>query len=58
MTGSDCVIVMVAHDEYGSVDLAQLRAWVATPVLIDGRNVFDKERARDLGFIYRGVGNR
>lgn len=58
VTDSDCVILMVAHDEYRTVDLAELRAWMATPVLIDGRSVFDKKRARDLGFIYRGVGNR
>ena len=54
---SDCVIVMVAHDEYRSLNLAELREWVATPVLIDGRNVFDKKRAQDLGFVYAGVGN-
>jgi len=58
VVGSDCVIVMVAHDEYRALDLADLREWVATPVLIDGRNVFDKVRARELGFIYKGVGNR
>jgi len=57
VVGSDCVIVMVAHDEYRALDLADLREWVATPVLIDGRNVFDKERARELGFIHKGVGN-
>jgi len=58
VVGSDCVIVMVAHDEYRALDLADLREWVATPVLIDGRNVFDNVRARELGFIYKGVGNR
>lgn len=58
VVGSDCVIVMVAHDEYRALDLADLREWVATPVLIDGRKVFDKVRARELGFIYKGVGNR
>ena len=57
VVGSDCVIVMVAHDEYRALDLADLREWVATPVLIDGRKVFDKVRARELGFIYKGVGN-
>jgi UDP-N-acetyl-D-mannosaminuronic acid dehydrogenase len=56
--GSDCVIVMVAHDEYRAIDLVDLREWVSTPVLIDGRNVFDRGRAREVGFIYRGVGNR
>ncbi len=57
VVGSDCVIVMIAHDEYRAIDLADLREWVATPVLIDGRNVFDKARAQELGFIYRAVGN-
>jgi len=58
LTGSDCVVIMVAHDEYRNVDLTDLRAWVATPVLIDGRNIFDKATARELGFVYKGVGNR
>ncbi len=57
IVGSDCVILMVAHDEYRAIDLADLKEWLATPVLIDGRDVFDRETARDLGFIYRGVGN-
>ena len=58
VSGSDCVILMVAHDEYRDLDLADLRAWVSTPVLIDGRNLWQKTRAEDLGFIYAGVGNR
>jgi len=56
--GSDCVILMVAHDEYRALDLADLLEWMATPVLIDGRNVWSKSRARELGFVYAGVGNR
>lgn len=56
--GSDCLILMVAHEEYRALDLADLREWVATPVLIDGRNVWSKSRARELGFLYAGVGNR
>ena len=58
VTGSDCVILMVAHDEYRGLDLEDLRAWVSTPVLIDGRNLYEKTRAEELGFIYAGVGNR
>lgn len=58
VAGSDCVILTVAHDEYRALDLADLREWMATPVLIDGRNVWSKSRARELGFLYAGVGNR
>jgi len=49
---------MVAHDEYRRLNLRDLKEWVSTPVLIDGRNVWDRTRARDLGFSYAGVGNR
>jgi UDP-N-acetyl-D-mannosaminuronate dehydrogenase len=58
VSSSDCVILMVDHDEYRALDLADLRAWVSTPILIDGRNVWGKTRTEDLGFIYAGVGNR
>jgi UDPglucose 6-dehydrogenase len=27
-----------------------------TPILFDGRNVYDPEELRSLGFIYRGIG--
>jgi len=27
------------------------------PLIIDGRNIFDKEDARKNGFVYKGVGN-
>jgi UDP-N-acetyl-D-mannosaminuronic acid dehydrogenase len=57
LAGSDCVIVMVAHDDYRAIDLQDLRRWVTTRVLVDGRNVFDRERAQELGFVYKGVGN-
>jgi UDP-N-acetyl-D-mannosaminuronic acid dehydrogenase len=58
LSGADCAILMVAHDLYRDLDLSDLKAWLATPVLIDGRNLFDKEQARGLGFFYAGVGNR
>ncbi len=57
ISGADAVVVMVAHDQYRALPLADLRDWTATPVLVDGRHVFDKEKARQSGLVYRGVGN-
>jgi UDP-N-acetyl-D-mannosaminuronic acid dehydrogenase len=57
VSDSDCLILMVAHKEYRDLDLADLKALMATPILIDGRNLFDKRKARELGFLYAGVGN-
>jgi len=54
--GADAVVLMVAHEEYRAIDLAELRALLRTPVLVDGRGIFDPEVARRAGLIYRGVG--
>jgi UDP-N-acetyl-D-mannosaminuronic acid dehydrogenase len=57
VAGSDCVVVMAAHDQYPELDLEGLKTQLRLPVLIDGRNIFNKEKARVAGFIYKGVGN-
>ena len=55
--GSDCVVVMAAHDQYRELDLESLKTQLRMPVLIDGRNVFGMKKAQEAGFIYKGVGN-
>jgi len=57
VTGSDCVVVMAAHDPYRELDLENLKTWLRMPVLVDGRNVFSMRKAREAGFIYKGIGN-
>ena len=48
----DAVIVVNGHDEFKSIDLAALRSRMRTPVLVDVRNFFDADRARDAGLRY------
>jgi len=50
--GCAAVVVMVAHSEYKTLDLAALKAALRAPVLVDGRRVFPQA----VGWIYRGVG--
>lgn len=57
LRAADAVVLMTAHDQYKNLKLIKLKKLMRTTVLIDGRNVFDKEKARSLGFIYKGVGN-
>jgi hypothetical protein len=37
------------------LDLGALKDALRTPVVVDGRRVFDAEEARGAGFVYRGV---
>ncbi|MCS7048514.1 MAG: UDP-glucose/GDP-mannose dehydrogenase family protein [Verrucomicrobiae bacterium] len=54
--GADALVLCTEWDEFRQLDLERLRAVMAHPIVFDGRNVFDKERMKQLGFIYRGVG--
>jgi UDP-N-acetyl-D-mannosaminuronic acid dehydrogenase len=54
--GCDVAVIMVRHDEYLNLDLADLKSKLSTPILVDGRRTFDPERVREAGFDYSGVG--
>jgi UDPglucose 6-dehydrogenase len=54
--GADAVIVCTEWNEYKQLDLARVRAAMRTPLLVDGRNVYDPARMRALGFTYRAIG--
>lgn len=54
--GCDAVVVMVRHDAYLGLDLAALKSRLSSPILVDGRRVFDADKARTLGFDYSAVG--
>jgi len=54
--GADGVVVVTEWNEFRQLDLRRLQRSMRNPVLVDGRNIYDPERMRSLGFTYRGVG--
>ena len=55
-TGSDCLVLVTKHKEYYSLDYKKIKSVMRTPVVVDGRNVFDSEVMERQGFEYRAVG--
>ncbi len=55
-TDSDLVIIMTEWNEFRQIDLARIKEIMKKPVLLDGRNIYDPEKMRNLGFIYQGIG--
>jgi UDP-N-acetyl-D-mannosaminuronic acid dehydrogenase len=53
---SDAVVVMVAHSYYKTLNLDTFKQALRTPILIDGRRVFDAQCAAQVGLDYRAVG--
>ncbi|HVA26076.1 MAG TPA: UDP-glucose/GDP-mannose dehydrogenase family protein [Chloroflexota bacterium] len=55
---ADAVILVTEWNEFKQLDLLRLKGLMKSPVVIDGRNIYEPEIMEDLGFIYRGVGRR
>ncbi len=55
-TGADAVILATKWNEFKGLDLARVRAVMTTPILFDGRNLYEPADLAHLGFTYRGVG--
>jgi UDPglucose 6-dehydrogenase len=54
----DCHALVLVTDwqEFLEVDYAKIIHLVANPLFIDGRNFLDKQKMKDLGFKYVGIG--
>jgi UDPglucose 6-dehydrogenase len=53
---ADALLLITPWNEFKQADLARVRELLRTPVLLDGRNMYEPSEARELGFIYAGVG--
>ena len=53
---SDAVMVVTDWNEFKQLDLSRLKDAMRSPVVVDGRNIYDGNTMRELGFIYRGTG--
>jgi UDPglucose 6-dehydrogenase len=53
---ADCLAVCTEWSQFATADLARLRATMASPVVVDGRNVFDPATMAEAGFTYASVG--
>jgi len=53
---ADVLLLLTAWNEFKRLDMGHVRDVMRRPVLLDGRNVYDPEEMRELGFEYAGVG--
>jgi UDPglucose 6-dehydrogenase len=54
--GADALEIITEWLVYRNPDMDRLKALLRRPLLVDGRNLFDPERMRALGFEYEGIG--
>jgi len=52
----DAIIVVTEWKEFRLPSWKTLRKIVKTPVVLDGRNIYDKQELEEFGFTYHGIG--
>jgi UDPglucose 6-dehydrogenase len=54
--GADAIVLITEWNEFRQLDMARVKQLMRRPVIVDGRNIYDPEAMRALGFTYRGIG--
>ena len=56
MKGADALIIMTEWNQFRNLDLVKVKHLLKSAVLFDLRNIYDREQAESLGFLYFCVG--
>lgn len=52
----DVLVILTEWNEFKQLDVEKLKSLMKTPKVVDGRNIYEPEKMKDLGFEYVGVG--
>ncbi|PKN94379.1 MAG: UDP-glucose 6-dehydrogenase [Chloroflexi bacterium HGW-Chloroflexi-6] len=54
--GCDALIVVTEWNEFKQLDLEKIKSLLKTPVIMDGRNIYNPASIKAMGFKYRAIG--
>ena len=54
--GCDAVVVVTEWNEFKNLDMGRVKTLMRQPIMVDGRNIYEPETMKALGFTYRGIG--
>lgn len=54
--GADATVIVTEWNEFKFLDLVRVKEIMTQPIIFDGRNIYDPERMRRLGFEYHCIG--
>jgi UDPglucose 6-dehydrogenase len=56
LDGADCLVIITEWKEFRSPDFEDVKRRLRTPVIIDGRNLYEPSMVRSYGLEYSGIG--
>ncbi len=54
--GCDALVILTEWEEFKKLDLKKIKRLMKAPIIVDGRNIFEPEKMKSLGFIYKSIG--
>ncbi len=58
LKGADCLVVFTEWSQFKEPDFENMKKLLKQPLVFDGRNIYDPERMKELGFVYYGIGRK
>ncbi|WP_339522207.1 UDP-glucose dehydrogenase family protein [Pseudomonas sp. EA_35y_Pfl2_R111] len=56
LVGADALVICTEWKQFRTVDFAWLKGQLVSPVLVDGRNLFDPQAVKAAGLMYYAIG--
>ena len=56
LAGADALVIVTDWNEYRHPDFERVKRTLKQPVIVDGRNLYDVEKMRELGVRYHSIG--
>ena len=58
LDGADALLIATEWQVFRNPDFAEMKDRLNSPVIFDGRNLYDMSRMQELGFYYKSIGRR
>lgn len=58
LNDADALIIVTEWSEFRTINLERAKSLLKTPVIFDGRNVYDPETIKNKGFYYESIGRK
>ena len=56
--GADAILILTEWDEFKKLDLKKIKASMKHPLVVDGRNIYNPDEMKRLGFMYVSMGRK
>ncbi|MDD2822910.1 MAG: UDP-glucose/GDP-mannose dehydrogenase family protein [Candidatus Daviesbacteria bacterium] len=56
VTDASAALLITEWNEFKELDLEEIKRLMKKPIIFDGRNIYDPQEVRKLGFIYHSIG--